>query len=124
MLRAPQQCMQTCDFLAKEGSMTDDPQHTIPSGTSPAHEVRQLCDAFESEWKTGQPKIESYVADADASLRSELLQALLFTELRLRFGSGETPLIEEYQERFPDHKSLVATAFAIVGSEDPIRSAT
>jgi hypothetical protein len=74
--------------------------------------VDQACDRFEEAWKAGErPRIEDFLAAAPEAERAALFRELLLLELFFRRRNGESPDLEEYQERFPDHAEQVQAAF-------------
>jgi serine/threonine protein kinase len=78
--------------------------------------VDQASDSFEDAWAAGQrPPIEAYLTDVPEPERSVLLHELLVLECDYRRRAGETPTPAEYLRRFPEHPSLIKTAFG----EDP-----
>jgi serine/threonine protein kinase/WD40 repeat protein len=83
-----------------------------------ARQIDELCDRFESQWRGGKrPRIEDFLAAAPAKLRPELLKHLLPLELELRATAGETPVEAQYRERFAEHASVIAEAFAGLASK-------
>jgi serine/threonine protein kinase/formylglycine-generating enzyme required for sulfatase activity len=86
--------------------------------------VDEVCERFEAVWQDGQrPQIEEYLADTPEPGRSLLLQELLKLEVEYRCRNGETPLGEEYRQRFPKHLELLAAVFcekeALIGNSPP-----
>ena len=81
----------------------------------------ERADRFESDWKqAGQrPRIEDHLAGESGPRRSGLLRELLRVECELRTAVGETPVREEYLERFPEDGAAVRGAF---GSDDHPRT--
>ena len=70
-----------------------------------------LCDGFEHQWiKNESPRIENYIAEAPAPLRSELFEELLAIELEF-IQRQQTPPASEYLERFPDHCKAIQRIF-------------
>ncbi len=83
-----------------------------------ARQIDELCDRFESQWRGGKrPRIEDYLASAPANLRPSLLQHLLPVELELRATAGDMLAEAQYRERFVEHASVVAEAFAGLASK-------
>ncbi len=61
-----------------------------------------MCDRFEAAWRSGGlPRIEDYLAEADAADRPALLRELVALERELRRRGGQRPAVEEYLDRFP-----------------------
>lgn len=74
-----------------------------------------LCDDFEARWSTGKkPRLEEFVESLPEAIRADGLRALLAVEWELLVREGRTPVVDEYQTRFPEHRSLIAEAFASV----------
>jgi tetratricopeptide (TPR) repeat protein/tRNA A-37 threonylcarbamoyl transferase component Bud32 len=79
--------------------------------------VDQVCDRFEAAWpdpgqQAPRPRIEDYLGETLEPERSQLLTQLLALELEYRRAAGETPLLEDYRARFPDHGAVVRRIFA------------
>ncbi len=72
----------------------------------PARELRRvdlICDAFERGWRESPaPRIESCLADVDASLAPVLRDELIRVELECRFRRGDPPAADDYRARFPE----------------------
>ncbi len=69
--------------------------------------VDQLCDRFETDWRTGRaPKMESYLQEVDAGDLDVLLRELLPIEF---FYRQDDPRFspEDYSARYPRHRALV-----------------
>ena len=69
-------------------------------------ELDEVCDRFEAEWRGAlsggcRPRLEDFVAGAFELHRAALLLELLAVEILFRRHCGETPTLEEYQQRFP-----------------------
>jgi hypothetical protein len=74
--------------------------------------VDEICDRFEDNLKAGQqPRIEDYLGDAPEQERSKLLEELLQVELAYRRRRGETLVLEDYVQRFPEHAELIRVVF-------------
>jgi hypothetical protein len=85
---------------------------------SPVHRIDAACDRFEAAWRAGrQPRIEDFLAGADAVDRQDLLRGLLELELELRRSRGESPTEEEYLARFPAEDETVRAAFGMAPPE-------
>jgi hypothetical protein len=80
----------------------------LHSGDMPPSRLRridELCDRFEAAWRAGQrPRIEECLRESPQEERAQLLGELLPLELVYR--------LEEYQQRFPDHRELIRAVFA------------
>ena len=74
--------------------------------------IDALCDEFEQEFQAGRhPSIESFLSRMEADRQGVLFPELLQVELWWRRDRGESPSLDEYQTRFPEHKSFLDTAF-------------
>jgi serine/threonine protein kinase/formylglycine-generating enzyme required for sulfatase activity len=74
--------------------------------------IHGIAERFEQAWKKEpRPRIEDFVADADAVRRPALLEELLQVERELRRRAGEEPSAPEYSARFPEHQAVVAAVF-------------
>ena len=65
----------------------------------------QVCDRFESAWKSAgpvgqRPRLEEFLVNTQEPERSVLLQQLLLLELDYRRKRGENPAPEDYVPRF------------------------
>lgn len=70
--------------------------------------IEVLCAAFRQQHQAGQvPRIEDFLDRVDTGLRDGLLHDLLIVEWELRARAGQTPVIDEYRQRFPDHEMLI-----------------
>jgi serine/threonine-protein kinase len=92
-------------------------------GHSPTGErtwIDEAADRFESDWKRGgnRPRIEDHLAEVSAPRRTALLEELIRIERALRTAAGETPVVEEYRQRFPDDRGVVDLAFGIKNHPD------
>lgn len=71
--------------------------------------IDERCDRFERDWRAGhRPSVESIIESASDAQKSALLRYLLSLELSLRREAGETPAVDEFQERFPEYSLLIA----------------
>jgi serine/threonine protein kinase len=78
--------------------------------------IENACTRFEAAWKGGQqPRIEDYLADAPEPDRSRLLRELLALELEYRHRQGETLVLDNYRQRFPDQAEVVVAVFRAAG---------
>ncbi len=95
--------------------MSDQP---LPASESPSvlRRVAAVCNHFEDAWKAGQrPRIEDYLGAAPEPDRPALLRELLALELAYRRLKGETPLLEEHRQRFPEHAEIVQAVWVADG---------
>jgi type VI secretion system protein ImpC len=68
--------------------------------------------AFEDAWRAGRnPDLEEFLRRAPEARRSSLLTTLLKIELDHRQRRGESPKVQEYQNRFPGDPKAVRDAF-------------
>ncbi len=71
-----------------------------------------MCEQFEAAWRAGgAPRIEDYLAGAEAADRKALLRELVALERELRRRGGRRAVIEEYLDRFPAQAEDVRAAF-------------
>ncbi|XZE55083.1 protein kinase domain-containing protein [Planctomycetaceae bacterium SH139] len=74
----------------------------------------KICDRFDTSWQAGQPLlIEDLLPEDGKTGRKELLRALLEIEFEYRIRGGENPAIDDYTQRFPQHRSLVDEALSV-----------
>ena len=71
------------------------------------HHLDQICNRFEAVWKAARageprPRLEEFLTGAAELERRMLLIELLGVEVGYRRQLGETPALEEYQQRFPE----------------------
>ena len=80
-----------------------------------AVELDRVCTQFDRALRDGkQPKIESFLGGVRADTRDRLLANLLMLEMEHRVGQGDSPLLHDYQSRFPDDLQLVKSVFVQV----------
>src|SRR4051812_48143228 len=99
----------------------DQPEATRPGGrpTRPSVRVDAACDRFEAAWHAGgAPRIEDYLAEADAADGPALLGELMALERELRRRRGQRPAVEEYLGRFPAQAGVVRAAFGVPSDPD------
>ncbi len=76
-------------------------------------QVETARDQFAAAWKAGnRPQIEDFLKDVTEPDRSSLLRELLLIEWQHRQLAGETPTVEEYRSRFPDHGAVLSEVAA------------
>ena len=77
--------------------------------------IDDLCAEFERRWQSNQPQtIESAIlGDLSEDERDLLLSELLVLEIDYRRRNGESPAIEEYTERFPEHAKTIRGALGL-----------
>ena len=77
--------------------------------------IDALCRQFETEWTHDhRVSLEKYYDRAEPSDRADLLPELVAIEVELLFRAGETPVLQPYQDRFPDEAVRIAEVFAEV----------
>jgi serine/threonine protein kinase len=87
--------------------MSDEPR--LASGVERA--IR-IPESFAAAWREGRrPQIERYLENTAEPDSLWLLPELLRIDLEERERRGERPTAEEYQQRFPAHAALIASAF-------------
>lgn len=70
------------------------------------------CDRFESLWSSGdRPRIEDFLLAQGDLTKRLLMRELLCAEWRMRVRNGEHPELGEYQVRFPQDRTLVASTW-------------
>ncbi|MEZ6057199.1 MAG: protein kinase [Planctomycetaceae bacterium] len=76
-------------------------------------DIDELCDRFDRELVTGgSPRIESYLAEVSEVAREGLLAELLAMKIEYRTRRGEVPRPDEYVERFPQQRGVIAGVFS------------
>ena len=79
---------------------------------SVAARIDSVCIQFEADWKENPGlRLENYLDRVPPAIRSQLFCGLLEIEFTLRQGSGETPEMAEYVQRFPDETPAVETVY-------------
>jgi formylglycine-generating enzyme required for sulfatase activity/tRNA A-37 threonylcarbamoyl transferase component Bud32 len=74
------------------------------------NQIDLTCDEFERAWLRGSsPRIEDFLHGYAGSGRQRLLAELLLTERELRIRKGERATREEYQQRFPEYSTVIAS---------------
>jgi serine/threonine-protein kinase len=92
--------------------------HPSQDDVSPSQlkRVDEICNRFEAAWQAGQrPRIEDCLATVLESERAFLLEHLLALEVAYRRDQGESPLPEEYRQRFPEYAGVVQTVLVGAG---------
>jgi hypothetical protein len=80
----------------------------IPLAPELARQVDQICERFELALLGGRhPRIDDYLDEAPELARTALLAELLSIEVEYRHRNKDSPQVEEYLMRFPDHEKLV-----------------
>jgi hypothetical protein len=75
--------------------------------------IDEACNDFEAAFSAGErPRIEDYLARAEAPGRRPLLRELLLVEIELLQSSGIAPAPGPYRTRFPENADVVDAAFA------------
>jgi eukaryotic-like serine/threonine-protein kinase len=91
--------------LGERRSTVSESSKAGSSGLSPSlgRIVDQVCDRFEHLWKSGQgPRIEDFLATADAAEPTALIEELIAVEVFYRRRRGEQASVGEYRARFPE----------------------
>lgn len=85
-----------------------------------AEQVDAECDRYEAAFLARQnPLMEAFLTNVDQTVRPALFRALLELDIELRKGQGETPLVSDYEKRFPEDRSTIQAIF-----EDVLRTAS
>src|SRR5262245_14578877 len=80
------------------------------TGDSYGDLIEILCDRFEGEWKAGaEPEIARYLAEVPEAARPNLLPELLRLEIDYKKKRGDTILLRDYIEPYPEHATLIET---------------
>ncbi len=83
-------------------------------------EIDGVCTDFEDRLRHGgSPDIVELTSIASSDVRLKLLRELLAIEMEFRAKRGDTPSLDEYRRRFPDHSRL--TKFLYFGHFIPAR---
>ncbi len=65
--------------------------------------IDQICDGFETAWKSARrPQIEAFVGATVGPGRQLLLRELVLLDVHYRRRQGETPGITDYRQQFPE----------------------
>ena len=76
-------------------------------------DLDELCDRFDRELVSGEsPRIETFLAEVPDAAREGLLAELLAMKLEFRTRQGEAPKPDEYFERFPEQRGVIAGVFS------------
>lgn len=76
-------------------------------------EIDALCDRFDQELvEGGAPCIETFLAEVSETARVGLLAELLAMEVEHRTKTGDEPQQDDYIQRFPEQKGVIAGVFA------------
>ena len=75
-------------------------------------QIDSLCNEFENAWQLGKPPtIESVLKPIEAPAeRTALLGELLALEIDYRRKLGESPVLNDYLVRFPEHEIVIERA--------------
>jgi len=85
-----------------------------------AEQIDAGCDRYEDAFRARhKPRMEAFLARADQAVRPALFRALLELDIELRKGQGETPLVSDYEQRFPEDRSTIQAIF-----EEALRAAS
>ncbi|MBC7816852.1 MAG: protein kinase, partial [Planctomycetaceae bacterium] len=96
-------------------------RNSIPSTQN--WDARQLIDSVCEDFRIALPKpshdsIESLLSSAPQWAQPGLLRELVRIEIHYRREHGETPQLQEYLERFPDHTDWVRQQFQFLADTD------
>jgi hypothetical protein len=95
----------------------------VDPAASDVRALERICDRFEGDWQSGRrPSIEDYLTEAGGRERATLLGELLAVDLAYRRRAGESPVPEEYHDRFPADRELVEGAFGALRDADTSRT--
>lgn len=85
-----------------------------------AEQIDAECDRYEAAFRAcHKPRMEAFLASVDQTVRAAMFRALLELDIELRRGQGETPLVSDYEQRFPEDRSTIRAIF-----EEALRSAS
>jgi serine/threonine protein kinase/tetratricopeptide (TPR) repeat protein len=88
-----------------------DPVSSLP--LSMEERLEAVCRRFEQAWQAGQrPPIEPYLEGSPPEARAALLRELVALSLEYRRRAGESPTLQEYRDRFPEHATLLEQVLA------------
>jgi hypothetical protein len=75
--------------------------------------IARAVERFDAAWRRGEPfPLEDLLHDATGLERDELLRHGLVVELKHRRRRGDSPMVSEYQWRFPEDTAILQAAFA------------
>ncbi|MEE2707333.1 MAG: protein kinase [Planctomycetota bacterium] len=85
-------------------------QHPVPLEV--AMRIEKICSEFESAWQVQKPsQLENLLLLVEDNYRPDLLSELLLLEFHYRQTGPDAIEIQDYQDRFPEHKQLVNQAW-------------
>jgi uncharacterized protein (TIGR03067 family) len=85
-----------------------------------AEQIDAGCDRYEDAFRARhKPRMEAFLSSVDQAVRPALFRALLELDIELRKGQGETPLVSDYEQRFPEDRSTIQAIF-----EEALRAAS
>jgi serine/threonine protein kinase len=73
--------------------------------------IDSVCERFESAWREGRPRLESYLDQVPEDEQAILLGELLHIELEFRRRAGEAPAAADYLGRFADRREVIVAVF-------------
>ncbi|MES2793303.1 MAG: ABC transporter substrate-binding protein [Planctomycetota bacterium] len=77
--------------------------------------MRALCERFIQEWERGEkPDIADYLVDVEEQSRRAVFIELLNLEIELRRENGESPLPNDYLQRYPSDQPTIIAAFDVM----------
>ncbi len=82
--------------------------------------IDMLCDAFEAEWLAGRtPSLEPFLSRVTRDERPALLRELAALEIDYRKQRGETISADEFYQRFPTYREIIAQIFSSQPAPQP-----
>jgi WD40 repeat protein/tRNA A-37 threonylcarbamoyl transferase component Bud32 len=74
---------------------------------SQARRIDQVCDGFETVWKSGRrPRIEAFLEGCQGTARAVLLHELVLLEADYLRRAGEAPEPDDFRRRFSDFEDV------------------
>ena len=75
--------------------------------------IARAVERFDAASRRGEPfRLEDLLRDVSGAEQAALLRHALVVELSYRRARGESPVIEEYERRFPHDRETIRAAFA------------
>ncbi len=88
-----------------------------------AEQVDAQCDRYEEVFRARHnPRIEAFLASVGDAAQPSLFRALLELDIELRKELGETPLVSDYDDRFPENRSTIQAIFEDAARPDSLVS--
>ncbi len=90
------------------------------SPLSLAEHIDTECDRYEAAFRARRnPRIEAFLEAVATTVRPALFRALLELDIELRKGQRETPVVSDYEQRFPEDRVTIQAIF-----EEAVRAAS